>query len=88
MLQELLPYHGSMPVGARFIATLVAHPVSPTMAAGVSILRLKQRGCCVKNPLSSSTEVKERVELYYTAASLWAFTVATGWTVPYFLIPP
>jgi hypothetical protein len=64
------------PVGARFSAFVQtgpgAHPASYTMGTG-SLPELKRSERGVDHPLSSSAEVKERVEvhLYSTSGPSW-----------------
>jgi len=73
--------------GARF-STLIqtgprAHPASCTMGTG-SFLEVKWPGHGVDHPPSSSTKVKERLELYHYSPSgpLWP---VVGWTFFSFL---
>ena len=84
-LDELNQYSDSLwagrsgdriPVGERFSAPVLtgpgAQPASYTMGTR-SILGVKRQRCDVDNPRPSSTEVKERVELYIYSPSgpLW-----------------
>ena len=70
-------------VGAKFSAPVQtvpgAHPVSYTMGTG-SFPGIKRPGCDVDHPSPSSTEVKERVELYLNSpsGSLWPLL---GWNL-------
>jgi len=71
-------------VGERFSAPVLtgpgAQPASYTMGTR-SILGVKRQRCDVDNPRPSSTEVKERVELYIYSPSgpLW---LVLGWILP------
>ena len=69
-----------IPVRARFSAPVQtgpgAHPASYTMGTG-SFPGVRRRGRGVDHPLSSSAEVKERVELY-----LYSPSGLLGWTLP------
>jgi hypothetical protein len=71
-----------IPVGARLSAKVQnspgAHPASYTMGTG-SFLGVKWLGCGVEHPTPSSTEVKERVELYLYSLSgpSWPVLVQT-----------
>ena len=73
-----------IPVGARFSAPvqtgLGAHPASCTMGNG-SFPRVKLPGAWRWSSTPSSTEVKERVELYLYSSSGPSWSV-TGSTVP------
>jgi hypothetical protein len=68
-----------IPVAARFSSPVQtdprAHPASYTMSTG-SFLGVKRPGRGVDHPLSSSAEVKERVQLYLysPSASSWPVT--------------
>ena len=63
----------SNPGGARFSAPVqtghVPHPASCTIGYRVSFLGVKRPGRAVNHPPPSSTEVKERVELYLCSPS-------------------
>ena len=61
-----------------------AHPTSHTMGTG-SFLRLKPKGCSIDHPPLSSTEVKERVELYFYSLS-GPFWFVLGWPLPLCLV--
>jgi hypothetical protein len=67
-----------MPVGARFSAPIQtgpgAYPASYAMGTG-SFLGVKRPVCGVDHPLSSSAEVKGRVELYLHY--LWSFAACS-----------
>jgi len=72
-----------IPVAARFSAPIqtgpVAHPASYTIGTG-SFPRIKRPGCGVDHRPASSTEVKERVELYIYSPSGPSSPVL-GWTL-------
>jgi hypothetical protein len=74
-----------IPMRTRFSASVQtgseAHPASYTVGTGSS-LGVKRPGRDVMGPLRSSTDVKERVELYLYSPSgtLWP---VLGWPLPY-----
>ena len=73
-----------IPVGARFSAPVqtgpAAHPASNTMGIGY-FQGVKRPGRCVDHPPPSSTEVKERVELYLYSPSGLSWPVLR-WILP------
>ena len=71
-------------LAAKFSATVQtvpgAHPASHTMGTG-SFQGAKRPGRGVDHPLPSSTEVKERVGIYFYSLSGTSWPVL-GWTLP------
>jgi len=65
--------HGSNPSGTRFSTPVQAgseaHPAFYIMGYWVSFLGVKQLGCDIDHPPSSSNKVKERSTLYLYSLS-------------------
>jgi hypothetical protein len=72
------------PAGVRFsipIQTVPgAHPASYTLGTK-SFPKVKQPGCCVKHPSTTSAKVKGTVELYLNSSSVPSWQII-GWNSP------